>query len=53
MSLKIGLNLFKYYSINFDVAKRSKKKIKFIIIHYTGMKKNLMQSKDCVIQKQK
>ena len=39
MSLKIGLNLFKCYSINFDLTKRSKKEIKFIIIHYTGMKK--------------
>ena len=39
MSLKIGLNLSRYYSINFDVPKRSKKSIKFIIIHYTGMKK--------------
>ena len=38
MSLKIGLNLSRYYSINFDVEKRSKKVIKFIIIHYTGMK---------------
>ena len=39
MSLKIGLNLSKYYSINFSLPKRSRKKIKFIIIHYTGMKK--------------
>ena len=39
MSSKIGLNLFKYYSINFDLVKRGKKEIKFIIIHYTGMKK--------------
>ncbi len=28
----------KNYSLNFDIPKRSKKKIKFIIIHYTGMK---------------
>jgi N-acetylmuramoyl-L-alanine amidase len=27
------------YSLNFNLAKRSKKQIKFIIIHYTGMKK--------------
>ena len=27
------------YSPNFSLPKRSKKKIKFIIIHYTGMKK--------------
>jgi len=39
MSTKIGLNLSKYYSINFSLPKRSSKKIKFIIIHYTGMKK--------------
>ena len=39
MSLKIGVNLSSYYSINFDLPKRSKHSIKFIIIHYTGMKK--------------
>lgn len=39
MSLKIGLNLTRYYSVNFDILKREKKSIKFIIIHYTGMKK--------------
>jgi len=39
MSLKIGLNLTRSYSINFDLPKRSKHLIKFIIIHYTGMKK--------------
>ena len=39
MSLKIGQNLIKNYSINFDLPKRRKKLIKFIIIHYTGMKK--------------
>ena len=39
MSLKIGLNLTRNYSINFTPQKRSKKLIKFIIIHYTGMKK--------------
>ena len=38
MRLKIGLNLTKNYSINFNEAKRSKKSIKFIIIHFTGMK---------------
>ncbi len=32
---KITIN----YSPNFNIPKRSKKKIKFIIIHYTGMKK--------------
>jgi len=39
MSLKFGLNLTKNYSINFDIAKRSKDKILFIVIHYTGMTK--------------
>ncbi len=39
MSLKLGLNLTRYYSINFDLPKRSKKKIVYIILHYTGMKK--------------
>ena len=39
MSLKNGLNLTSYYSINFDLPKRRKKLIKFVIIHYTGMKK--------------
>ena len=34
---KISLN----YSPNFNAIKRSKKKIKFIIIHYTGMSKEL------------
>jgi len=33
--LKIGIN----YSLNFDPLKRKKEKIKFIIVHYTGMKK--------------
>ena len=31
--------LSKYYSPNFNIQKRSKNKIKFIILHYTGMKK--------------
>ena len=39
MSSKLGLNLSRNYSINFDLPKRSKKKLVFIIIHYTGMKK--------------
>ncbi len=38
MSLKIGLNLTRNYSINFSLPKRVKKRLKFIIIHYTGMK---------------
>ena len=39
MSSKKGLNLYRNYSINFSIPKRSKKSIKFVIIHYTGMKK--------------
>ena len=39
MSSKIGLNLTKRYSINFSLPKRNNKILKFIIIHYTGMKK--------------
>ncbi len=35
MSLKTNLN----YSPNFDLKKRTKKEIKFLIFHYTGMKK--------------
>ena len=38
MRLKKGLNLTKNYSYNFGLPKRQIKKIKFIIIHYTGMK---------------
>ena len=38
MSLKTGINLTRNYSINFDLQRRNKKLIKFIIIHYTGMK---------------
>ena len=34
----MGLNLTKNYSFNFSLPKRQKKLIKFIIIHYTGMK---------------
>ena len=38
MRLKIGLKLTENYSINFGLPKRAKNKIKFIILHYTGMK---------------
>jgi N-acetylmuramoyl-L-alanine amidase len=38
MTPKTGLNLERKYSINFDLPERDKKLIKFIIIHYTGMK---------------
>ena len=38
MRSKTGLNLTKNYSFNFSLPKRRKKLIKFIVIHYTGMK---------------
>lgn len=38
MRSKKGLKLTKKYSLNFSLPKRTKKKIKFIVIHYTGMK---------------
>ena len=41
MRSKLALNLTTNYSINFSLPKRSKKKIIFIIIHYTGMKNEL------------
>ena len=41
MSFKLGLNLTFNYSPNFDLPKRNSKKIKFIVIHYTGMKNEL------------
>ena len=39
MRSKLGLNLTVNYSINFKIPKRTKKKIIFIVLHYTGMKK--------------
>ena len=39
MSLKIGLNLTYKYSINFNIKRRNKSELKFVILHYTGMKK--------------
>ena len=39
MYQKIGLKMATSYSPNFNLPKRAKNKIKFIIIHYTGMKK--------------
>ena len=39
MRSKIGLKLTENYSINFSLPKRAKNQIKFIILHYTGMKK--------------
>ena len=38
MHQKIGIKMTSSYSPNFSIKKRLKKKIKFIIIHYTGMK---------------
>ena len=53
MSSKIGLNLTSLYSINFNSKKRNKKLIKFIIIHYTGMKKESEAIKKLCNQKSK
>mgnify|MGYP001399813399 CR=1 FL=1 len=39
MYRKIGLKMATTYSPNFSLPKRPKKRIKFIIIHYTGMRK--------------
>ncbi len=39
MYQKIGLKMATSYSPNFNIPKRVKNRIKFIIIHYTGMKK--------------
>tara|TARA_B100001093_G_scaffold478496_1_gene506720 strand:- start:91 stop:822 length:732 start_codon:yes stop_codon:yes gene_type:complete len=39
------LKITKNYSPNFDIPKRSKKDIKLIIIHYTGMKKESLAIK--------
>ena len=35
------MNITLNYSPNFDIQKREKNKIKFIIFHYTGMKKEI------------
>tara|TARA_B100001093_G_C26678651_1_gene949445 strand:- start:100 stop:846 length:747 start_codon:yes stop_codon:yes gene_type:complete len=39
MGLKKGYKLDRIYSLNFSQPKRDPKTIKFIILHYTGMKK--------------
>ena len=39
MHQKIGLKMAISYSLNFSLPKRQKKSIKFIVLHYTGMKK--------------
>ena len=41
MYQKIGLKMATSYSPNFNLPKRVKNRIKFIIIHYTGMKNEL------------
>jgi len=43
----------KYYSPNFSLPKRAKKKIKFIILHYTGMKKEELALKRLCDEKTK
>ena len=39
--MKASINTTLNYSSNFDLKKRKKKQIKFIIFHYTGMKKEI------------
>ena len=53
MRLKIGLNLSRNYSQNFNLNKRRKKSTKFIIIHYTGMKSELKAIKKLCDNKSK
>ena len=36
---KLTVNTTLNYSPNFDIKKRTQEQIKFIIFHYTGMKK--------------
>ena len=36
---KLSINTTSNYSPNFDIKKRPSKQIKFIVFHYTGMKK--------------
>ena len=50
MKYKKASNFTRNYSYNFDVSKRSKKSIKFIVIHYTGMKNESEAIKRYVIQ---
>ena len=45
MYQKIGLKVATSYSPNFNLPKRTKNRIKFIIIHYTGMKKESLAIK--------
>src|SRR6056300_160735 len=39
--MRANINTTLNYSYNFDLKKRKKKQIKFIIFHYTGMKKEI------------
>ena len=47
------LKITKKYSPNFTLPKRHKKKIKFIIIHYTGMKRESLAIKKLCNHKSK
>ena len=53
MRLKTGLNLSKNYSYNFSIPKRERKNIKFIILHYTGMKNEISALKRLCNKKSK
>ena len=41
----MGLKTLKNYSPNFSLPKRRHNKIKFVVIHYTGMKKESLAIK--------
>ena len=49
----MGLKIINNYSPNFSLPKRQNKKIKFIIIHYTGMKKESLAIKRLCNKKSK
>ena len=51
--MKKGISTTLNYSYNFDLKKRKKKQIKFIIFHYTGMKKEIDAIKKLINQKSK
>ena len=53
MSQKLVMNTTLNYSLNFDIKKRKKREIKFIIFHYTGMKKETDAIKRLVDRKSK
>ena len=47
------LKMSENYSPNFTIPKRSKERIKFVILHYTGMKKESLAIKRLCSNKSK